>query len=127
MSGDNNPRITSWVSFVNFLLGAWLIVANPLTAWATGYRAHGLTLANDILGGLIILATSAWGGKKCSPAPFWIQFALGAWLLVAPIFLRFDNMNPAFIDQFVGFLVAMGGLIAALALTPDLRRRLPGI
>jgi hypothetical protein len=127
MMGDDNPRIPSWVTFVNVLLALWLMVANPLTAWSTGYRTHGLTIANDVIAGLIVLATGFMGVRSQRPGPYWVQFAVGAWLIGAPIFLRFENMNPAFIDMLVGFFVAMGGLIAALWLTPNLRRRLPGV
>jgi hypothetical protein len=80
-----------------------------------------------VIAGLIVVVTGFIGVRSQRPGPYWVQFAVGAWLIAAPILLRFENVNPAVIDMLVCFFVAMGGLIAALWLTPNLRRRLPGV
>jgi hypothetical protein len=70
-----------WASWVNVLLGLWLIVS----PWALGY-GYGAAVANDVVLGILIAAVALWSVSVPSieTAPAWINVILGMWLIIAP-------------------------------------------
>lgn len=54
-----SPRATAALSWVNFVLGAWLIAAPFVLAYSDGPEAVAAT-ANDVVLGVVVLALAAW-------------------------------------------------------------------
>lgn len=78
------------------VLGGGLIRALFTWAPATGYDPSLAVFLNNTAAGLLIIATGVWSARSLSSAPDWIQVAVGAWLLVAPIFLDFHFNSGLF-------------------------------
>src|SRR5688572_20869108 len=98
-----------WASWLNVLVGAWL-VASP---WMLGFAADDWagTSNHVLIGGLVVVlaACSAVAPRRLH-ALSWINAAFGAWLLVAPWLVGYAT-TPAMVNS------ALSGVgIAVLAL-----------
>lgn len=58
-----SPRATAELSWVNFVLGAWLIVAPFVLGYGAGPNAFAAT-SNDIIIGLVVLVLAAWSATR---------------------------------------------------------------
>lgn len=56
-------RSISWPSWVNLLIGIWLVLA----PFALGYSASTVTMWNEILTGIVIIALAAFAAFSSSP------------------------------------------------------------
>lgn len=74
-------RESLWASFVNLLLGAWL-VTSPFTF---GYQSAGMT-RSDVVSGLLVLFFSLLSAsRKFNAYARWAVCFVGIWLLFAPL------------------------------------------
>ncbi len=77
----------TWASWVDFVLGLWLIIA----PFVLGYRAlSGTATWNDVLLGVLIAVFSLWTALKFSvpAAAKWLLIIFGLWVLIAPFVLH---------------------------------------
>jgi uncharacterized membrane protein len=95
-------RESLWASFVNLLLGAWL-VTSPFTF---GYRSAAMTWSDIISGSLIIVFSllSAYKGFLGNLAR-WANCFVGIWLLFAPLIFWSPDAAAYANDTIVGSLV----------------------
>jgi uncharacterized membrane protein len=106
MSGSDHEesmwRESLWASFVNLLLGAWL-VTSPFTF---GYRSTALTSSDIISGSLVIIFSlvSAYKGFWGNLAR-WANCFVGLWLLFAPLVFWTPDAAAYANDTLVGALV----------------------
>lgn len=104
-AADHNEtmwRESLWASFVNLILGAWLI-ASPFTF---GYRSTAMT-RSDIISGLLIIVFSLLSAAKGfvgNPAR-WANCFVGIWLLFAPLVFWTPDAAAYANDTLVGSLV----------------------
>jgi SPW repeat-containing protein len=92
MSGGGG-HIVKALSWTNFALGTWLIVA-PFVLLYRGIQA---ALWDDLTVGLIIAAYSLWQALEIEQLIVgnWIVGALGLWTLVSPFVLHFSSTTIA--------------------------------
>ena len=95
-------RESLWASFVNLLLGAWL-VTSPFTF---GYRSAALT-SSDIISGLLIIIFSLLSAYKgfLGNLARWANCFVGLWLLFAPLVLWTPDAAAYANNTLVGALV----------------------
>jgi hypothetical protein len=108
------------LSWANFLLGVWLILA----PFALLYRGIQFALWEDVAVGFLIAVFSLWAAISAQTAQTtvasWIVGVLGLWALVSPYVLHFSGIPMALWNNvIVGALVA----IFAIWLTADSGRR----
>jgi hypothetical protein len=104
-------------SGLNIILGLWLIIA----PWVLDYSSQNNAVWNQVVIGIAV-ATLALV-RAAAPAKFaglsWTNFVLGAWLVVAPFVLRYnDTTNTALIywnDIIVGVLILALAAWSAMA------------
>jgi len=104
-------------SGANLLLGLWLIGA----PFALGYATDAVPKWNAIGAGLLITTFAAvrLGVPSRSAWMSWVNAALGAWLVAAPILLNY-RPGAAFLNDVVtGLAIALFGLRSAAAGPPD--------
>jgi hypothetical protein len=101
-----------WQDWVNLFLGIWLFITpffgvdaiNSVAAW-NGY----------IFGGAVVVF-SIWALSQPQAWEEWINFVLGAWLILAPFFLRFAAETAAMWNHIiVGAIICLASLWATLA------------
>lgn len=98
-----------WASFVNLLLGAWL-VTSPFTF---GYRSAGMTWSDVVSGLLVIVFSVLSASRKFNAYARWAVCFVGIWLLFAPLVFWSPTAAGYLNDTLVGAL-----LIAFAVLVP---------
>jgi SPW repeat len=103
------------ISWVNFILGLWLIVA----PFALFYRGISAALWDNVIVGIIIAVLAGWRalGKESvrMTVTSWVVALLGLWTLVAPFALRYaGNANAMWNNVIVGIVVAILATYRAL-------------
>ena len=103
------------LSWVNSILGLWLIVA----PFALLYRGISAALWDNIIVGIIIAALAGWRalGKESvrMTATSWAVALLGLWTLVAPFALRYaGNASAMWNNGIVGIVLAIVATYRAL-------------
>ncbi len=95
-------RDSLWASFVNLLLGAWLMASPP----TLGYSGATAAATNDYISGalIIILAALAFVPRLNTYARWAICF-VGMWLLLAPLVFWTPSAADYMNDTLVGTLV----------------------
>ena len=103
-------RESLWESFVNLLLGAWL-VTSPFTF---GYQSAGMTWS-DVVSGLLVVVFSLLAAYKgfVGNVARWANCFVGIWLLFAPLVFWSPTAAGYLNDTLVGAL-----LIAFAVLVP---------
>lgn len=81
------------LSWTNFALGVWLIVA----PFALVFRGIQVALWDDVVVGLLIAAYSLWraSGIEHMTVGNWIVGVLGLWASVSPFALHFSGTSVA--------------------------------
>ncbi len=106
-------RSASWV---NFILGLWLIVA----PFALGYSHIAGAAPEDVILGILIAAFSLWmAATLVAPAgPSWLVVLFGIWVIIAPFVLGYAHQLGRAIanDVIVGIVVLILGLVRAVHL-----------
>ncbi len=95
------------VSWLNFILGVWLVCA-PWLLQTTGIAA-----ANSILSGLVVIgiATLSLRLPLSNHLPAWFNLAIGFWVFFSPWILNFRSQTPALVTS-----ALTGGLIMIFAI-----------
>ena len=104
-------------SVLNVLAGIWLIIS----AWVVGFSGVVAATWNCVLVGIAVLVLAAirLGSHSASTQPLsWVNFILGIWLIIAPFALAFAAGSAMGNSVVLGILVAIFGLVAALATQP---------
>jgi hypothetical protein len=95
------------LSWTNFVLGLWLIVAPFILV----YYGVSAALWEDIVAGLLIAAFALWRAvgpeTQGMAAVSWTVAVLGIWALIAPFALGYSEVAAAvWNDVIIGILVA---------------------
>jgi hypothetical protein len=105
---------TTWdlkdITWVNFLLGIWLIVG----LFALGVaRLSPAALTSNIIIGVLVMAMSWWIISAAAPplGAAWFQILCGLWLIVSPFVLLYRRLPTV-----AGNDVAVGIIVIAIAL-----------
>jgi len=105
MNGGDHDRMmwreSLWASFVNLLLGAWLITS-PFTL---GYKSAGMTWSDIVSGSLIIIFSVAAASRKFNAYARWANCFVGIWLLFAPLVFWSPTAAGYMNDTIIGALV----------------------
>lgn len=110
--GDMMWRESLWASFVNLLLGAWL-VTSPFTF---GYQSAGMTWS-DVLSGLLVIGFSLLSFYKgfVGNVARWANCFVGIWLLFAPLVFWSPTAAGYLNDTLVGaLLIAFSVLVTMM-------------
>jgi hypothetical protein len=110
---------TQWalkdITWVNLLLGIWLIVG----LFALGVaRLSSVALTNNIIIGVLVLVMSWWVITAAAPptGAAWFQVFCGLWLLASPFVLKYRQLRTvAGNDIVVGIIVIAVALAEARA------------
>lgn len=100
-------QLKHWQDPLNTLMGAWL----ALSPWMLGYQDEMTPMANSIVVGLLLIATSL--GAIFTPRAWeeWTESLLGLWMIISPWILGFSMHMDAMRNA-----VASGVVILVLAL-----------
>jgi uncharacterized membrane protein len=106
MNGDDHNeagmwRESLWASFVNLLLGVWLVTS----PFAFGYRSRALVWSDVASGLLIIVFSIASASRKLNAYARWAVCFVGIWLLFAPLVFWSPDAAAYANDTLVGALV----------------------
>jgi hypothetical protein len=98
------------LSWINFILGLWLIVAG--FTLSAGVQA---VMAEQIILGIIIACLAAIATTRVSPAVSWLVAIAGLWTLVAPAAIHYGAATVARgNDIVVGIIVLVLGIANGL-------------
>jgi hypothetical protein len=99
-----------WASWVNFILGLWLIVAS----FALGFSHVPGAAAEDVILGVLIAVFALWAASTVAASgPSWVEFALGVWVVIAPFVLGYSAASAVEVtnDVIVGAVVLLLALV----------------
>lgn len=100
----------AWPTWVNVVVGAWLVVSGGLLRFETA------PLWNSIILGIIIAALALWAYFGKQKWAFWGDVVAGAWLFFSPWILGFASDPKALWNSVIfGVIAAADGLWGALA------------
>jgi len=105
------------VSWINLLVGIWLIIA-PFALGAAGVN-HVWT-GNDVVLGVLLIAFSWWMLAAIAPpvGTAWFEILCGIWLVIAPFVLQYSHrVAAAGNDVICGIITIVIAAIASRALT----------
>ncbi len=103
------------ITWINLILGLWLI-ASP---FALGYSATAHAAAvEEVVMGIIIAACTWWWLASVAPMMglAWFEMLCGIWVLIAPFVLSYANMRAKTNDVWVGIVVLIVAIIAAIGI-----------
>jgi hypothetical protein len=97
-------------SWINFVLGLWLIVA----AFALSSTARPV-MTEEIILGVIIACLAAASAVRPSPILSWLVAIAGLWTLVAPMVMNYGTLRASRgNDLIVGIVVLALGVVSAV-------------
>ncbi|HEU4353634.1 MAG TPA: SPW repeat protein [Burkholderiales bacterium] len=105
-----------WQNWASFVLGLWL----ALSPWIAGYAEQPAATGNAVTVGLVLALASHFECVACEqdlPVE-WLNLAVGAWLVCAPVIIDFASRVGAANSIVVGLSIAV---LAASALSLDKR------
>jgi nitrate reductase gamma subunit len=98
------------LSWINFLLGLWLIVAG--FALSMGSRP---VMSEEIVLGIIVACLAAISVARASSAISWLVALAGLWTLIAPAVIDYAGMTASRTnDIVVGIVVLVLGIANAV-------------
>jgi SPW repeat-containing protein len=103
------------VSWINLILGIWLIIS----AFVFGSMGLRAPVANDIVLGILLIASSWWILATLGSAVGlgWFQILCGIWLVISPFILRYGQATHAMTnDVVVGIIVFIVGIVETQAM-----------
>jgi SPW repeat-containing protein len=119
MASDRSEAPAAWASWLNAILGVWLIIS----PWVVGYAGHSAALWNTLITGIVILLVALAASRTADSSPSWLNVALGVWLIVSPWVLGYSLLEAATANDVVlGVIVGMLALVASLAKAAPGRR-----
>jgi hypothetical protein len=95
-----------WQDWISFALGLWL----ALSPWLADYVGRDAATANAVFCGVALALAAHFEASCRADAAEWLNLALGAWLIAAPLLLGFAGSWPAGPNS-----IAVGVAVAALA------------
>ncbi len=95
------------ISWVNVVLGVWLVIAGLILP-----HASGVAVTEDIMAGSIVALASVWAARAFRPTvsliASWTVALTGVWVFCAPFVLEYERARPSVINQIlVGLAVAV--------------------
>ncbi len=105
-----------WASWVNVVLGLWLIVS----PFALAYSTVSAALYEDVILGVVIAALALWCAlgeqTRVTTSLRWVTAVAGLWVFAAPFVLAYtDTVRAMANDLVVGFVVLVLSVWEALA------------
>lgn len=121
MDGETRKAPAAWASWINVILGIWLIIA----PWVLGFAGSSPDAVwNSVIFGIAVLILAILGATTASAAPCWWNIVLGIWLIISPYVLRFDGMPRAEPNTMAfGVIIGILALIAGLSKMPPSTHR----
>ena len=110
VQADNKQPITNnamWAHLIAAMLGVWLMAAPDVLAY--GLRAAASN--NDHIVGPLIVTIGLVAATEATRNVRWANIPLGAWLLLAPWVLGYDNNQALLNDMGVGVAVLLLSLV----------------
>ena len=102
------------ISWVNILLGAWVIIS----PFALGFAGHVSAMWNNVAtGGAIIVLAAIRASTAQQPGWSWSNVILGIWLIISPFALVFGMPVAMWNNVIVGIIVTIVALANA-SVTP---------
>ncbi len=101
----------AWVSWINVVLGTWLVVAAFLFSHATGAE-----IVEDLIAGLFVALTALWAARAFRPAvslvASWTVVLAALWVVVAPFALGYERESIGVEnDILVGLVIVALGIM----------------
>ena len=95
-----------WQDWLNLILGIWLFISPWL-----GFAVSTGAAWNSWIFGAVIAAVSAWALSAPQKWEEWVNFVIGAWLMMAPFVLVFSaEAAPTWNHLIVGAVVFIDAL-----------------
>jgi hypothetical protein len=108
-----------WTSWLNLLLGLWVIIAPFVVAFSGSPTA----VWNDVIVGALIAIAGLVAAQSMSPAASWWNVAFGVWLFFSPWILQFGAIRDAVTNNLIcGAAVVILGLIGAFSRSTSVSR-----
>lgn len=112
--GDHEQQMyldSLWASFVNLILGVWLITSPP----TLGYKSTAMTWSDIVSGSLIVVLSIAAASRRLNAYVRWAVCFVGLWLLFAPLVFWAPTAAEYLNDTVVGaFVVAFAILVTMM-------------
>ena len=106
-----------WQDWVILIAGVWLL-CSPF--WMAAYSEAGGAALNSVIVGMLLIAASSIALARPRPWEEWVNLLLGAWLVVAPFALAFEDVRAATLNHIViGIIVAGDSMIALMRTRSD--------
>ncbi len=103
-----------WASWINFILGLWLIVS----PFALKYSHVAGAVPEDVILGILIAAFSLWMAAtyEAPSGPAWLVVLFGIWVIIAPFVLGYSGQLASRVgnDVIVGIVVLVLALVRAV-------------
>ncbi len=110
-----------WASWINFILGLWLIVA----PFALRYANVPGAAPEDVILGILIAAFSLWMAStyEAPAGPSWLVVVFGIWTIIAPFVLGYSRQSAAELrnDVAVGVVVVILAAVRAIGYQRPMR------
>lgn len=121
MDGEMRKAPAAWASWINVILGIWLIIA----PWVLGFAGTSTDATwNSVILGIAVLILGYLGATTTSAAPCWWNIVLGIWLIISPYALRFNGTPRAEPNTMLfGVIIGILALVAGLAKMPPTTTR----
>jgi|SRR5581483_3903847 len=104
------------VSWVNLVLGVWLVIAGLILP-----HTSGLSVTEDVIAGSIVALASLWAAQAFRPTvsliASWTVALVGLWIGCAPFVLGYERARLNVMNQII-----VGFVIAALAIVNTRRK-----
>lgn len=113
MSGGDHGQMmfreSLWASFVNLLLGLWLLVSPPTLGFSGA-----LAISDYASGALIVILSALAFVRRISNYARWAVCFVGIWLLFAPLVFWTDSAAAYLNDTLVGALVIAFAILVTM-------------
>ncbi len=111
-----------WASWINFILGLWLIVS----PFALKYSTVAGAVPEDVILGILIAVFSLWmaASLEAPAGPAWLVVLFGIWVIIAPFVLGYSHQMGSAVanDVIVGIVVLVLALVRAVGVGRHLER-----
>ena len=99
-----------WQSWINAIIGLWLIVASFTI---TGSRIGNLT--NNLIAGIVLLVLGLWAAVANKSWQNWVIAVVGAWMIVAGFWFPSSHAGNMANSIIAGAVIAIAGFWAGFS------------